>query len=82
MKIKGYTDARGAVGYNKRVSEFRATTIKSYLVGKGGNPMNIETYGLGPENPIATNETPEGRKANRRVELEFAKEDLEKLNAF
>ena len=82
LKIKGYTDARGAVGYNKRVSEFRATTIKSYLVGKGGNPMNIETYGLGPENPIATNETPEGRKANRRVELEFAKEDLEKLNAF
>jgi len=82
LRIKGYTDARGAVSYNKRVSEFRATTIKSYLVGKGGNPAVIETYGLGPENPIGSNETPEGRQANRRVELEFAKEDLERLNVF
>ena len=71
LLIKGYTDSYGAVRYNMRISQFRASTIKSYLAGKGADPSKIETFGLGPENPIATNRTPEGRAENRRVELEF-----------
>jgi len=71
LAINGYTDTVGALKYNKRISEFRTNTIKSFLVGKGADPSKITTSGLGPENPVASNETAEGRKANRRVELVF-----------
>jgi OOP family OmpA-OmpF porin len=53
------------------VSEFRADTIKTYLAGKGIDAKRIQTSGLGPENPIATNKTEVGRRKNRRVEIEF-----------
>ena len=71
LTIKGYTDSYGALNYNQRISEFRASTVKSYLGAKGANPGNIKTIGLGPENPRESNKTPQGREANRRVELEF-----------
>jgi general secretion pathway protein A len=71
ISIKGYTDATGSYSYNISVSQFRANTIKSYLVGKGVNPSNIKAFGLGPENPIADNETEEGKRLNRRVEIEL-----------
>ena len=71
MSVKGYTDSFGAYSYNISVSQFRANTVKSYLIGKGVKPSNINAVGLGPENPIATNETEAGRKLNRRVEIEL-----------
>ena len=71
LDIKGYSDSTGNYSYNKSVSRFRANTIKIYMVGKGINPANIQATGLGPENPIASNETAEGRRKNRRVELEL-----------
>lgn len=71
VSVKGYTDSFGAYSYNVSVSQFRANTVKSYLVGKGVKPSNIKAVGLGPENPIATNETEAGRKLNRRVEIEL-----------
>ena len=52
------------------VSAFRANSIKSYLAGKGVNPSNLTAQGLGPKNPIASNDTQEGREQNRRVEIE------------
>ena len=70
VDIKGYTDSSGPYSYNVSVSEFRANTIKLYLVGKGIQRSKINTFGLGPQDPIATNETAEGRRKNRRVELE------------
>lgn len=71
VTIKGYTDSTGSFSYNISVSQFRANTIKTYLTGKGVEPSRITAVGLGPENPIATNETEEGRRKNRRVELEL-----------
>jgi general secretion pathway protein A len=69
--IKGYTDTIGNYDYNKELSFFRANIVKSFLTGKGMNPTKIKTIGMGPENPIDTNETAKGRRINRRVEIEF-----------
>ncbi|MBT8352809.1 MAG: AAA family ATPase [Deltaproteobacteria bacterium] len=71
ITIKGYTDSTGHYRYNVNVSKFRANIIKSYLVGKGVDSSKIESLGLGPAHPVATNSTAEGRRANRRVEIEF-----------
>jgi general secretion pathway protein A len=71
-EIRGYTDSVGAVNYNLSVSAFRANSIKSYLTGKGVNASNLSAQGLGPKNPIASNDTLEGREQNRRVEIEPA----------
>lgn len=69
LKLAGYTDNTGSLQTNMRLSKARAEAVKTYLVSKGANPHNIEAYGFGPENPIATNATPEGRQLNRRVEF-------------
>ncbi len=74
VRITGYTDSGGNLHYNFKVSEFRANIIKSFLVGKGINPERIVARGLGPANPIATNETLAGRVLNRRVEIELVEE--------
>ncbi len=71
IQIRGYTDSTGSYSYNISVSQFRANTIKSYLVGKGVNSSRVKAVGMGPENPIAPNETEAGRRRNRRVEIEF-----------
>ena len=68
-EIVGYSDAQGAKTYNLRVSEFRATILRSYLIGKGVEPSRIRSMGKGPENPIASNDTAVGRQQNRRVEI-------------
>lgn len=69
--VEGYTDSLGHPVYNKKISKMRAEVIKKYLVDKGLPAATIETVGMGPENPIASNETFEGRKLNRRVEIRF-----------
>jgi general secretion pathway protein A len=74
VSITGFTDAVGSVTYNLSVSHFRATSIKSYLAGKGVDPANMIAIGMGPKDPIASNDTPEGRQQNRRVEIQPRKE--------
>ncbi len=71
ISVAGYTDSLGNYSYNISVSQFRANTIKSYLVGKGVDPAQITALGLGPESPIASNDTEAGRKQNRRVEIKL-----------
>jgi general secretion pathway protein A len=67
--IEGYTDSLGTYSYNKELSEFRAEIIKKYFFGKGIDPSRITAVGLGSQNFIATNDTEEGRRLNRRVEI-------------
>jgi general secretion pathway protein A len=70
VQIAGYTDAVGSVTYNMSVSQFRANSVRSYLAGKGVDPAKLIAIGLGPKDPLASNDTPEGRQQNRRVEIE------------
>ena len=49
--------------------------MKSYLVGQGISPRRINTVGMGEESPIESNATEEGRRANRRVEVELVAEE-------
>jgi general secretion pathway protein A len=69
--VEGYTDSLGHPVYNKNLSRMRAEVIKNYLVDNGIPAAKIETVGMGPENPIASNETFEGRELNRRIEIRF-----------
>jgi len=68
IAVIGHTDSRGSEAYNKALSERRAATIASMLKSKYPN-VNITSGGLGESNPVATNDTAEGRQANRRVEV-------------
>lgn len=67
--IYGYTDSTGSVEYNQTLSEQRAASVKAYLASKGLNTSRFTTTGLGIADPIATNDTPDGRSQNRRVEF-------------
>ncbi|OAD44730.1 OmpA family protein [Polaribacter atrinae] len=67
--IYGYTDSTGRVEYNQTLSAKRANSVKEYLTTKGLENARFETKGLGVNDPIATNETAEGRSKNRRVEF-------------
>jgi outer membrane protein OmpA-like peptidoglycan-associated protein len=69
IQIYGYTDSTGAVEYNLKLSDQRAASVKSYLVAKGLNESRFKTIGMGVSDPIATNDTSEGRSQNRRVEF-------------
>jgi outer membrane protein OmpA-like peptidoglycan-associated protein len=69
VQVQGYTDAIGSDAYNLKLSDRRAATVKSYLVGQGVSASRLTTKGFGKSNPVATNETADGRAQNRRVEL-------------
>lgn len=71
LRIEGYTDNKGNALGNIRLSQKRADAVKAYLVARGIDAERILTFGYGAENPIADNETPEGRTLNRRVDLLF-----------
>jgi OOP family OmpA-OmpF porin len=69
LKLEGHTDNVGPTDVNLKFSQDRAKAIRNYLISNGVNPSKIEAIGYGREQPIATNNTPEGRQQNRRVEF-------------
>ena len=69
--ISGYTDDVGSLEYNETLSRKRAEAVKAFLVEKGCKAENITARGYGESNPIAPNNTEEGRAKNRRVEFSF-----------
>lgn len=69
VSVDGYTDTSGPASYNQELSKRRAESVEQYLSGQGVDVKRIETKGLGIANPVAPNDTREGRARNRRVEL-------------
>jgi len=67
--IYGYTDSTGPANFNQKLSEDRAASVRTYLITRGLSSARFKINGLGPNDPIASNETPEGRSKNRRVEF-------------
>jgi OOP family OmpA-OmpF porin len=68
VTVKGYASSEGTAAYNMKLSKDRANSVKTYLVNSGVNASQVASKGLGEANPIASNDTEEGRIQNRRVE--------------
>ncbi|WP_304201034.1 OmpA family protein [Flavobacterium alvei] len=75
IEIYGYTDSTGSPEFNLTLSQKRAESVKDYLVSKGLLVSRFKTTGLGIADPIATNDTAEGRTQNRRVEFAIMAND-------
>ena len=69
IEIGGYTDNQGGDEYNKNLSLNRAKSVYNYLISKGIKADRLSYVGYGKDNPVATNDTEEGRAANRRTEF-------------
>lgn len=69
IDIIGHTDSTGSMELNMRLSQQRASSVASYLSGQGVLPGRISSRGVGPTQPIASNDTVDGRAQNRRVEI-------------
>jgi outer membrane protein OmpA-like peptidoglycan-associated protein len=69
VEVAGHTDSVGAAEYNQKLSERRANAVAQYLETQGLASNRVVTIGAGEARPVADNSTPEGRQANRRVEL-------------
>ena len=69
VAVEGHTDSVGSDEYNQNLSEQRAQSVRDYFVQQGIAANSIEARGFGKREPIASNDTPEGRQQNRRVEL-------------
>ena len=74
VEIAGHTDNRASAEYNKDLSQRRAESVKAYLVENGIAKDRIRAKGYGESEPVASNETEEGRQKNRRVEVRVLKQ--------
>jgi NitT/TauT family transport system substrate-binding protein len=72
VDIEGNTDSTGQRGYNMQLSRQRADAVKQYLMEKYGFPgARFRTAGNGPDKPLDSNDTPEGREKNRRTDIKL-----------
>jgi len=69
VRIEGFTDSTGSAEFNQQLSENRALAVKDALVLAGIEANRIDVQGFGESNPVASNDTNEGRQLNRRVEI-------------
>ncbi|ETR70438.1 MAG: OmpA-OmpF porin, OOP family [Candidatus Magnetoglobus multicellularis str. Araruama] len=69
MEIQGHTDSSGSADHNYNLSRNRARAVMNYLIQKGISADRLCSTGYGETNPVATNDTDEGKSLNRRVEL-------------
>jgi outer membrane protein OmpA-like peptidoglycan-associated protein len=77
VSIEGHTDNQGTDEYNERLSVNRAEAVKNYVTNKGVEPQRLTSSGFGSRRPLATNDTPEGRQRNRRVEFHIKTQTIE-----
>ena len=71
IEISGHSDNVGSYAYNQKLSEQRAKAVVDYLVGLGIESTRLEYTGYASSQPVATNDTEEGRAKNRRVEFKI-----------
>jgi outer membrane protein OmpA-like peptidoglycan-associated protein len=71
IELGGHTDSKGSDEYNQSLSDRRAASVVDYLVGRGIDAGRMTSHGYGETQPVADNETDEGREINRRVELKI-----------
>ena len=71
--VEGHTDSTGNEEYNRTLSKNRAESVGRYLIVNGIDEERLSYEGLGAQYPVDTNETPEGRARNRRVEFILVK---------
>ncbi len=69
LSIEGHTDDEGTTDSNQRLSQNRADSVRDFLIEQGVAADRLETAGFGENRPVASNDTPEGRAANRRIEF-------------
>jgi len=69
LQIEGHTDSVGTDEFNQELSGRRADAVRDYLAQEGVPASSMTAKGFGKTQPVATNDTPEGRQRNRRVEL-------------
>ena len=73
IEIAGYTDNTGDPAANVTLSQQRADSVRAALVSAGVDPSMLVAKGYGSANPMATNDTPEGKFRNRRIEYRVVK---------
>lgn len=69
IEVGGHTDSDGSAASNQRLSERRAAAVENYLYGKNVSGTRITSVGYGEAKPIASNNTPDGKRRNRRIEF-------------
>ncbi len=74
VMIEGHTSAEGSRELNIDLSDRRAKSVKTYLVGKGIGADRLQTKGFGPDNPVAPNDTEANRSLNRRIEFKLLRQ--------
>jgi OmpA-OmpF porin, OOP family len=73
LEVGGYTDNVGNPAANQKISQQRADSVRRFLIDKGVNADSLVAKGYGDSNPIASNDTDEGRFRNRRIEYKVLK---------
>jgi len=76
IEANGFTDSNGSDALNPRLSEQRASNARDYLISQGVSGKAITFKGFGETNPVASNDTADGRQENRRVELVVSGEGI------
>jgi outer membrane protein OmpA-like peptidoglycan-associated protein len=72
VNVMGHTDSTGSDQYNQELSQKRANSVAQYLIARGLLAQRFVVQGYGESRPVATNDTPEGRTLNRRVEIQLS----------
>lgn len=81
IDVYGHTDSTGSDTYNQALSERRARAVADYLTSRGVGYARIRSQGFGESQPIASNDTEQGRSANRRVEIKIVPISQDDVNA-
>ena len=81
VDVYGHTDSTGSDAYNQTLSENRARSVGNYLTMRGVSAARLRTMGFGETQPVASNDTEEGRSRNRRVEIKIIPISAEEASA-